>query len=243
MEQIRGVVERITYADENQGYSVLKMRVKGYGELVAVIGNMASVSIGTVITAKGTWTINPKYGRQFNAESWEESIPADVYGIEKYLGSGLIKGIGPKYAKLIVSTFGENTIEIIEENPDRLIEVENIGRKRVEMIKQAWQEQKEIKNVMMFLQANGVSTAFGHRIFKEYGNESIEIVKNNPYRMADDIWGVGFKTADTIAMKMGMDKESYNRCRSGIFYVLNRFAEDGHCYVPSAQLIERASEI
>ena len=137
MEQIRGVVERITYADEEKGYSVIKIAVKNYGDLVTVVGNMASVNIGTVVTVRGEWTHNPKWGRQFNAESWEESVPATVYGIEKYLGSGLIKGIGPKFAKLIVNKFGDKTLEIIEENPERLIEVENIGRKRVAIIKKA----------------------------------------------------------------------------------------------------------
>jgi exodeoxyribonuclease V alpha subunit len=155
MEQLRGVVERITYANEEKGYSVIKIAVKNYGDLVTVVGNMASVSVGTVVTATGEWTHNPKYGRQFNAESWEESVPATIYGIEKYLGSGLIKGIGPKYAKLIVKKFGDKTLDIIEGAPAKLIEVENIGKKRVAMIIKAWSEQKEIKNVMLFLQEYG----------------------------------------------------------------------------------------
>ena len=243
-EQIRGVVERITYANDEKGYSVIKIAVKNYGDLVTVVGNMASVNIGTVVTVRGEWTHNPKYGRQFNAESWEESVPATVYGIEKYLGSGLVKGIGPKFAKLIVNQFGDKTLEIIEDEPDRLIEVGNIGYKRVAMIKKAWHEQKEIKNVMLFLQEHGVSTAFGYRIYKTYGDKSIEVVKNNPYKLADDIWGVGFKTADSIATKLGMEKESFNRCRSGIFYVLNRFADDyGHCYVLSEELCQKCVEM
>ena len=244
MEQLRGVVERITYANEEKGYSVIKIAVKNYGDLVTAVGNMASVNVGTVVTVKGDWTHNPKWGRQFNVESWEESVPATVYGIEKYLGSGLVKGIGPKFAKLIVAKFGDKTLEIIEDQPDKLIEVDNIGHKRVAMIKKAWQEQKEIKNVMLFLQEYGVSTAFGYRIYKAYGDKSIETVKNNPYQLADDIWGVGFKTADAIATKLGMEKESFNRCRSGIFYVLNRFAEDyGHCYVTLEELCQKCAEI
>ena len=244
MEQIRGVVERITYANEEKGYSVIKIAVKNYGDLVTVVGNMASVSVGTVVTVTGGWTHNPKWGRQFNAESWEETVPATVYGMEKYLGSGLIKGIGPKFAKLIVAKFGDKTLEIIEDEPDKLIEVGNIGHKRVAMIKKAWQDQKEIKNVMLFLQEYGVSTAFGYRIYKAYGDKSIETVKNNPYKLADDIWGVGFKTADNIAAKLGMEKESFNRCRSGIFYVINRFADDyGHCYVPLDELIKKCVEM
>jgi len=145
------------------------------------------------------------------------------------LGSGLIKGIGPVNAKRIVKVFKEDTIRVIEEEPDRLIEVPGIGKKRVEMIKEAWQNQKEIKNVMLFLQSHGVSTAFAVKIFKTYGSDSIKIVKENPYRLADDIWGIGFKTADKIAQNMGYDKESYARIRSGIMYALNEFANDGHC--------------
>ena len=243
MEKIRGVVERITYADEDKGYSVIKIAVKGYSDLVTVVGNMASVSVGTVITADGEWTLNPKFGRQFNASAWEESVPATVYGIEKYLGSGLIKGIGPKYAKLIVSKFGEKTIEVIEETPDELINVPGIGKKRVSMIKKAWQEQREVRNIMVFLQEHGVSTAFGYRLYKTYGNETIAKIKSNPYQMADDIWGVGFKTADKVAMKLGIDKESYDRCRSGIFYVLNRFADEGHCYVYFNDLTAKSVEM
>ena len=244
MEQIRGVVERITYAGGETGYSVIKIAVKNYGDLVTVVGSMASVSVGTVVTIKGEWTHNPKYGRQFNASSWEETVPATIYGIEKYLGSGLIKGIGPKYARLIVNKFGAKTLEIIEEEPDRLIEVDNIGQKRVAAVKKAWHEQKEIKNIMIFLQEYGVSTAFGYRIYKQYGDESIKTVKNNPYKLADDIWGVGFKTADGIAAKLGIEKESFNRCRSGVFYVLNRFADDfGHCYAPLAELCQKCVEI
>ena len=244
METIRGVVERITYTNEEAGYSVIKIKVKNYAELVPVVGNMASVNVGAVVTVYGEWTHNPKYGKQFAAQSWEESVPATVYGIEKYLGSGLIKGIGPKFAKLIVSKFGEKTIEIIENEPDRLIEIEKLGAKRADMIKKAWHEQKEVKNIMIFLQEHGVSTAFGHRIYRVYGIESIETIKGNPYKLADDVWGVGFKTADSIAVKLGMASDSFNRCRSGVFYVLNRFADDyGHCYAEHGELCEKCVEI
>ena len=204
---------------------------------------MASVNVGTVVTVSGDWTHNAKYGKQFNVSSWEENIPASVYGMEKYLGSGLIKGIGPKFAKLIVSEFKEQTIEIIETQPHRLIEVPKIGRKRITMIQKAWSEQKEIKNIMLFLQDHGVSTAFGYRIYKAYGDKSIETVKENPYKLADDIWGIGFKTADKIAMKLGIEKESYNRCRAGLFYMLSHFADEGHCYLPFEELVDKSAEI
>lgn len=243
MEKLRGVVERITYTDEEKGFSVIKVKCKNYSELVTFVGNISSVNVGSVITAQGNWSINPKFGRQFNVEEWEESLPADIYGIEKYLGSGLIRGVGPKFAKLIVNTFKEHTIDIIENEPLRLLDIPNIGRKRIEFISSAWQEHKDIKNIMIFLQKMGVSTAFGYRIYKAYGEESINKIKENPYDLADNVYGIGFKTADTIAMKLGISKESYNRCRSGVFYTLNKMSEDGHCYAPLDDLIEEGKEI
>lgn len=243
MESLRGVVERITYANEETGYSVIKIKAKGYIDLVTVVGSMATVNVGAVITIKGFWSSNPKYGRQFDAKEWEESLPASIYGIEKYLGSGLIKGIGPMYAKKIVNLFKEYTLEIIEDEPDRLIEVPGIGKKRVEMIKKAWLDQKEIKNIMLFLQSYGISTAFGSRIYRAYGNESIDVVKENPYKLADDVYGIGFKTADGLAAKLGIDKESFKRCRAGIFYTLSQLSEEGHCYASSSQLVAKCVEI
>ena len=243
MESLRGVVERITYANEETGYSVIKIKSKGYMDLVTVVGSMATVNVGSVITIKGFWSSNPKYGRQFDAKEWEEALPASIYGIEKYLGSGLIKGIGPVYAKKIVNQFKEKTLDIIEEEPDRMIEVSGIGKKRVEMIKKAWQDQKEIKNIMLFLQSYGVSTSFGSRIYKVYGNTSIEVVKENPYQLADDIYGIGFKTADGIASKLGIEKDSFKRCRAGIFYTLSQLSEEGHCYATGEQLLTKSMEI
>lgn len=243
MENLRGVVERITYANEETGYSVIKIRCKGYNELVAVVGSMATVNVGAVITMKGFWASNPKYGRQFEAKEWEETLPASIYGIKKYLGSGLIKGIGPVYAKKIVNLFKEQTLDIIEEEPDRIIEVHGIGKKRVEMIKKAWQDQKEIKNIMIFLQSYGVSTSFGSRIYKCYGNESINVVKENPYQLADDIYGIGFKTADGVAAKLGIEKDSFKRCRAGLFYTLSQLSEEGHCFARMEQLVAKCVEI
>ena len=242
-EKLSGVVERITYANEDKGYSIIKISCQGYSDLVTLVGNMASVNVGAVVAISGSWTHNPKYGKQFNVTSWEESIPATVVGIQRYLGSGLVKGIDLKYAKLIVEQFKENTIEVIEKEPHRLLEVPKIGAKRVGLIKKAWTEQKEVKNIMIFLQEHGVSTAFGYRIYKVYGNMSIQIVKENPYKLADDVWGIGFKTADLIATKLGMDKESFNRCRAGLFYVLNQFANDGHCFAPFDELVDKSVEI
>lgn len=243
MEYLSGVVERITFSNEENGFSVMKIKSKGFFDLVTVVGNLAAVNVGAVVKLKGEWKNDSKYGRQFTVSDYREMVPATIVGIEKYLGSGLIKGIGPVNAKRIVRQFNENTIRVIEEEPDRLIEVEGIGLKRVEMIKKAWQEQKEIKNVMLFLQSHGVSTAYAVKIYKTYGAESVSIVKENPYRLADDIWGIGFKTADRIAQKLGFDKNSYARCRSGIIFVLNELSNDGHCYATREQLITAAEEI
>ena len=241
LERLRCVVERITF--QSDGYSVLKCSAKGYSDLVTVVGMMPDAHVGSVLTLGGRWKIDSKYGRQFQIVTFEETLPATVYGIEKYLGSGLIKGIGPKYAKLIVNTFGADTLEVIESEPERLLEVPGIGEKRVERIRQSWTDQKEIKNIMLFLQGHDVSTAHATRIYKHYGAESIDVVRENPYRLADDIWGIGFKTADTIASKLGFEKSAYARLRGGLMYTLNRLAEDGHCYALRQQLTETGAKL
>ncbi|MDL2232019.1 ATP-dependent RecD-like DNA helicase [Ruminococcaceae bacterium OttesenSCG-928-L11] len=240
MERLRCVVERITYQNEDNGYSVLKVRAKGFLDLVTVVGSMAAVNMGSVLLLSGEWKVDAKYGRQFAASAWEEKLPATVMGIERYLGSGMIKGIGPKFARRIVEKFGTDTLDVIEQTPDKLIEVGGIGKRRVAAIKKAWDDQKEVKNIMLFLQEHKVSTTHAVKIFKTYAEKSIEVVKENPYRLADDIWGIGFKTADGIAMKMGFEKDGYFRCRSGLLYVLNEFANNGHCYAPREELLEKA---
>jgi len=193
MEYLSGIVERITYTNEETGFSVIRIRSRGFHGLVTVVGNLAAVSVGAVLRLKGEWKHDSKYGKQFNAHDYRETVPATVAGIEKYLGSGLIKGIGPVFARRIANHFREDTLRVIEEQADRLLEVDGIGQKRVEMIKKAWQEQKEIKNVMLFLQSHGVSASYAVKIYKTYGNESINIVKTNPYRLADDIWASALK--------------------------------------------------
>lgn len=243
LDNLRGVVERITYQNEKNGYTVIKCRVKGFQDLVTVVGNMADVHVGSVLSMSGKWKIDSKYGRQFAMEIFEETLPATVYGIEKYLGSGLIKGIGPKFAKKIVNQFGKDTLEIIETDIDRLYEVEGIGKARVEKIRRGWQEQKEIKNIMLFLQNHDISTSHAAKIYKTYGNKSISVITENPYQLADDIWGIGFRTADIIAEKMGFGHEKYVRLRSGILYTLNHLAEDGHCYAPRDMLLKSGSEL
>ena len=243
MEHLRCVVERITYQNADNGYTVLKCAVKNYSDLVTVVGTMPDTHVGSVLSLEGIWKMDARYGRQFSVEKFEETLPATVYGIEKYLGSGLVKGVGPKFAKRIVEKFGKDTLNIIEDTPDKLLTVQGIGKVRVDRIKTSWQEQKEIKNIMLFLQGHEVSTSHATKIFKTYGSESIAIVKENPYRLADDIWGIGFKTADSIAQKMGIDKGKFVRLRSGIFYTLNKLAEAGHCYATREQLIGKAREL
>ena len=243
MVKIRCVVERITYQNPENGYSVLKCRVKDYSDLVAVVGNLLDANVGSVLVAEGNWKVDAKYGRQFVAENWEETLPATVYGMEKYLGSGLIKGVGPKFAKRIVQKFGVDTFVVIEDNVELLIEVEGIGRKRVQRIAESWERQKEVKNIMVFLQEHQVSASFAAKIYKQYGNESIAVMRENPYRLADDIWGIGFKTADQIAEKLGFGRESYVRLRSGLMYTLSELSNDGHVYAEKQQLIDKASEL
>ncbi len=237
------MVERITFQNQENGYSVMRVKVKGYNDLVTLVGNLLDVPVGSVLLCDGNWKVDKKYGSQFVAESWEEVMPATVYGIEKYLGSGLVKGIGPKFAKLIVGKFGVDTIEVIETDIERLKEVDGIGRKRIDMIRESWEKQKEIKNVMVFLQGYGVSTAYAAKIFRQYGKESIDKVKENPYRLADDIWGIGFKTADGIAVKMGYGKNDLRRCKSGILYTLGQLANEGHVYAEEEQLVKSAVEL
>ena len=243
MQKLRCVVERITYQNPENGYSVMRVKVKGYDELVTLVGNLLEVPAGSVLLCEGDWKVDKRYGSQFVAQTWEEVMPATLYGIEKYLGSGLVKGIGPKFAQLIVSRFGLDTIEIIETDIKRLYEVPGIGQKRVEKIAESWEKQKDIKNVMLFLQGYGVSTAYAAKIYRQYGKESIDTVKTNPYKLADDIWGIGFKTADTIASKMGYEKNDLRRLKSGVTYTLGHMAEEGNVYAEEEQLVKSAIEL
>ena len=243
MTKLRCVVERITYQNAENGFSVMKVKVKGYDDLVTLVGNLLEVPAGSVLLCEGGWRMDKRYGQQFQCETWEEVMPATAYGIEKYLGSGLVKGIGPKFARLIVGHFGTDTIEVIETNIERLYEVPGIGKKRVEKIRESWEKQKDIKNVMLFLQGFGVSTAYAAKIYRQYGKESIDKVKENPYRLADDIWGIGFKTADGIARKMGYEINDDRRLRSGLIYTLNQLADEGHCYAEEEQLISTAKQL
>lgn len=243
MEKLQCVIERITYHNEENGYSVVKVSANGYSDIVAAVGIMPEVHVGSIFNLYGSWKIHPKFGQQFSFERCEETLPATVNGIMKYLGSGLIKGVGSVYAKRIVDTFGDDTLNILDNEPDRLSEVPGLGAKRVAMIKKSWIEQQEVKNIMLFLQSHDVSTSLAAKIFKNYGNASIAVMTENPYRLADDIWGIGFKTADSIAKKLGYGHERFERLRSGIFYTLNKLSELGHCFSYRDELIKAAGEL
>ncbi|MCY3743052.1 MAG: ATP-dependent RecD-like DNA helicase [Candidatus Poribacteria bacterium] len=238
MDTLQGILERIVYENPDTGYTVGRLAARDHAELLTVVGNLASVNPGESLLLQGEWVDNAKYGRQFQIEKYETILPANVVGLRKYLGSGLIKGIGPKMAALIVRKFGMDTMDIIEHEPDKLARVPGIGRKRVEIIKEAWEAQREIKNVMLFLQSHDVSTAHAAKIYKTYGNDAIPIVTENPYQLADDIYGIGFVTADTIAQKLGMDKDAPQRVEAGIKYVLSQKADDGHVFQHRPELIE-----
>jgi exodeoxyribonuclease V alpha subunit len=241
--EIKGQVERITYRNEENSYTIAKMKVEGRYDLVTVVGNLLSVSPGEVLKLKGEWQNHPKFGEQFKITSYESVVPATVKGIERYLGSGLIKGIGPVMAKRLVTKFGLETLTVIETGIKRLHEVEGIGEKRIEMIKKAWDDQKEIREVMLFLQGHDVSPTYGTKIYKQYGKKSIKVVQENPYRLATDIFGIGFITADKIAEKLGISKESQIRAEAGILYVLDQLSDDGHVYYPYEPLVEECKKI
>lgn len=240
VEQLQGVVERLTYHSEESGYTVARLKAPRTRDLITIVGSFADIQAGQTLQLQGIWRDHPKYGSQFQVKQYKETKPATLTGIEKYLGSGLIKGVGPVTAKRIVAHFGLNTLDIIENQIERLSEVPGIAKKRVKMIQTAWDSQKAIKEVMVFLQGHGVSTTYAVKIYKQYGDESIETVTHNPYRLALDVYGIGFVTADEIARNLGISPSSEYRYRSGLLHVLSESAEEGHCYLPRPELIDRA---
>src|SRR5664280_1666548 len=243
LEQLQGQIERITFTNEDTGFTVAKIKVYGRRDLVTVTGAIVNPTPGEIIKMKGEWVNNPQYGEQFKIVFCETTTPASVHGIEKYLGSGLIKGIGPVMAKRIVKMFKEETLNVIEKEIDKLTNVAGIGTKRIGMIKRAWEEQKEIREVMIFLQSHGVSSGYAAKIYKQYGNGSIKVVQENPYRLATDIFGIGFITADKIAEKLGFARDSDLRAAAGILYVLHELTDEGHVYYPYELLIGKCKEI
>ncbi|CAL9441322.1 ATP-dependent RecD-like DNA helicase [Streptomyces sp. enrichment culture] len=235
---VEGVLERITYANEENGYTVARVDTgRGSGDLLTVVGSLLGAQPGESLRMEGRWGAHPQYGRQFTVENYRTVLPATVQGIRRYLGSGLIKGIGPRIADRIVEHFGTDTLDVIEADPGRLVEVPGLGPKRTTMIGAAWEEQKAIKEVMVFLQGVGVSTSIAVRIYKKYGDASISVVRNQPYRLAADVWGIGFLTADRIAQAVGIPHDSPERVKAGLQYVLSQSADQGHCFLPEERLI------
>src|SRR5437773_4456266 len=212
-----GVLERVTFANPETGYTIARIAPeRAGGELVTAVGPLLGAQIGEFLRLRGRWSSHPKYGRQFEVASYATVLPATAAGIQKYLGSGLIKGIGPVMAERMVSHFGVDIMHIIDDEPGRLIEVPGLGPKRSTRIKDAWAEQKAIKQVMIFLQGVGVSTSLAVKIYKKYGDESEQTVQQQPYKLASDVWGIGFKTADTIAASVGIAKDSPERIKAGL---------------------------
>ncbi|MFD7416777.1 SF1B family DNA helicase RecD2 [Kitasatospora purpeofusca] len=238
LAQVEGVLERITYANEETGYTVARVDTgRGGNDLLTVVGALLGAQPGESLRLHGRWGSHPQYGRQFVVENYTTVLPATVQGIQRYLGSGLIKGIGPRFAERIVERFGVDTLEVIEHEPARLIEVPGLGPKRTKKIAAAWEEQKAIKEVMVFLQGVGVSTSLAVRIYKQYEDGSIGVVKNEPYRLASDVWGIGFLTADRIAQAVGIPHDSPERVKAGLQYALSQSSDQGHCYLPEERLI------
>jgi exodeoxyribonuclease V alpha subunit len=244
METLRGTLEEIVYLDEETGYVVAQVLDEEHrGELVTVVGNLASATVGELLEMQGAWVEHPRYGRQFRIETYEPLLPATVSGLRRYLSSGLIKGIGPTFASRIVEQFGLDAIEVIEKDPERLRQLPGLGEKRVARIREAWEEQREIKNLMLFLQSHGVSTYLGVKIHKTYGHGAIDIIRENPFRLAEDVWGIGFKTADRIAQSLGIPPDAPARLRSGLEHTLNEASNEGHLFLPRDELLDAASAL
>jgi exodeoxyribonuclease V alpha subunit len=240
---LEGVLERIVFFNEENSFTVARLQVPGKKDLVTIVGALPLPTPGETLRLKGQWVVDTKFGQQFRVESCLSVLPATIIGIQKYLGSSLIKGIGPIMAKRIVDKFGLDTFDIIEENPERLTEIDGIGPIRTERITKAWQEQKQIREVMVFLQGHEISPAYAVKIFKAYGDKAVSVVKENPYRLALDISGIGFKTADKVAKSMGIDPNSQIRAEAGIIHVLSELVDEGHCYYPYEELKQKVAEL
>jgi len=243
IEKINGLIERVTFHSAETGFAVLRVKISGCRELITVVGTLASVTPGEWLEAEGRWAVDSQHGQQFKSESIKTTHPNTAEGIKKYLGSGLIKGIGPHFAERLVEKFGKDVLDVIERFPRKLMEIKGVGQKRYSRIKEAWEQQKSIREIMIFLHSQGVGTSRAFRIYKTYGDESITKITENPYCLSSDIWGIGFKTADELAMKIGIAKDSDIRARAGVAHILNELTEDGHCAFPREGLIERAVKI
>lgn len=241
---LEAVLERVTYANEETGYTIARVASDRNGsDLLTVVGPLLGAQVGESLRLTGRWTSHPRYGRQFEVRSYSTVLPATIQGIQRYLGSGLIKGIGPVMAERMVEHFGTDILRVIDEEVQRLVEVPGVGPKRTGMVAAAWTEQKAIKDVMVFLQSVGVSTSLAVRIYKQYRDGAVDVVRSEPYRLAADVWGIGFKTADTIARAVGIPHDSPERMKAGLQYTLSEAADDGHCFLPAPNLLTEAAKI
>jgi len=243
LQVLEGTIERFTYQNPENGYTVARLQPKGKAYEVTAVGTLAGAAVGELVRLRGYWRSHPEYGRQFEVRAFSVSLPATIEGIRKYLGSGLIKGIGPVNASRIVDAFGLATLDVIESDPGRLRQVPGVGPKRAELIRKGWEEQRSIKEIMIFLQGQGIGTGLAVRIFKCYGNQALEVVQHDPYRLAQDVHGIGFKTADKVAHALGMPADSPQRIQAGLQHVLGTFCDEGHCFASQPQLIARAAEL
>lgn len=242
-ETLRGSIGRITFRNPENGYTIARLDPEQGGEPVTVVGAFPSLQEGETVEVDGAWTTHPRFGRQFRADDLRAVVPSTVEGIERYLGSGLIRGIGPASARRIVEQFGERTLEVIDADPQRLHEVPRLGRRKVELIARAWEEQRKIKDVMVFLQSHGVTTGYAVRIFRIYGQEAIARVRENPYRLEREVPGIGFRTADRIARQLGIAADAPARVMAGVRYLLSQASDEGHVFLPAVTLIEQAREV
>ncbi|MFM7149107.1 MAG: AAA family ATPase [Gemmataceae bacterium] len=240
---LRGIIQRVTFHNPETGYAVLRVEVPGMRDLATVVGKVVSVAAGEQIDTEGAWIRDPKHGEQFQASEIRCRPPSTLEGIEKYLGSGLIKGIGPTYARKIVEVFGERTLQVIEESPTFLKEIRGIGPQRIARIRESWRQQKTVRDIMVFLQSYGLGTQRAVRIYKTYGDNAVDLIRENPYRLATDIWGVGFQTADELASRLGVDPASPRRARAALLFTLRQLAREGHVGCPEDLLLEQAMRI
>lgn len=243
MESLDGIVEQVTFYAEDSGYSVFQLKVQHSKEPLTVVGELPAVFAGESVRLSGQWLQHPKYGQQFRAHSCEKLLPASINGLQRYLGSGLIKGVGPVTARRMIKTFGMDVVKVLEEEPDRLLEIPLIGPRKRDQIVASWREHREIQNLMIFLQQYGVSTGFAVKIYREYGDRALEVVKTNPYQLAEEVWGVGFKLADQLAQKLGMASDNPHRLDSGLLYALQKASEDGHVYLSRQSLYLQAADL
>jgi len=242
-ETLEGTLERIVFQNSESQWTVARVAVAGGAPPVTVVGSLFGVAAGTLLSLRGSWEVDRKYGRQFRVDSYHTRSPETLVGIERYLGSGMIPGIGPELAKRLVAHFGLDTLAIIEKEPERLIEVDGIGPARARRVAESWVEQRDIQDVMVFLRGHGVSTAYAVRIYRRYGKDAVSVVRRNPYRLAIDIWGIGFKIADGIARSLGIDVRAPERLEAGVLHVLGELAEDGHTHAPAEAVLTRAAEL